>query len=221
MGIQKQQRIRAERIDELAQGISAENYIQKYSYGITILESIVAGYNKNCEKLLGRSLVDTVIYRLKSAESIADKLEKKGYEITLVNAENYLNDLAGIRVVCSFCDDVYRVDEFLRSRKDITICRRKDYILNPKESGYRSIHLIVDMDYPLGSTGEKVRMEVQIRTVAMNYWAKLDHQLCYKCEGKKRRQNVEQIRCELRSYAEEITAIDEKMLALRERIEAI
>lgn len=221
MGIQKQQRIRAERIDELAQGISAENYIQKYSYGITILESIVAGYNKNCEKLLGRSLVDTVIYRLKSAESIADKLEKKGYEISLVNAENYLNDLAGIRVVCSFCDDVYRVDEFLRSRKDMVICKRKDYIMSPKESGYRSIHLIVDMDYPLGKAGETVRIEVQIRTVAMNYWAKLEHQLCYKSEGKRKRQSIEQIRGELRNYAEEIASVDEKMLNLRKRIEAI
>ena len=221
MGNQKQQLIRAERVRELAENISAEQFVQKYSYGITILESMITGYSRKCDQKLGRSIVDTVVYRLKTAESIADKLEKKGYEISLTNAVKQLSDLAGVRVICSFCDDVYRMDEFLCKRKDIVVCRRKDYIQNPKESGYRSIHLIVEMDYPLGVSGEKVRLEVQIRTVAMNYWAKLDHQLCYKSEGKRNRRNIEQIRQELCAYAEEISGIDEKMLNLRKRIEEI
>ncbi|MBQ8199898.1 MAG: GTP pyrophosphokinase [Lachnospiraceae bacterium] len=221
MGNQREQLIRAERVRELAENISTKQFVQKYSYGITILESMITGYGRKCDQRLGRSIVDTVVYRLKTAESIADKLEKKGYEISLTNAVEQLSDLAGIRVICSFCDDVYRMDEFLQQRNDIAICRRKDYIRNPKESGYRSIHLIVEMDYPLGAAGEKVRLEVQIRTVAMNYWAKLDHQLCYKTGGRRSGQSIEQIRRELRTYAEEISGIDEKMLNLRKRIEEI
>nr|MBQ8252824.1 GTP pyrophosphokinase [Lachnospiraceae bacterium] len=221
MRSQRELAIRDERIRELAENISTKQFVQKYSYGITILESMITGYSKSCEQTMGRSLVDSVLYRLKTAESIADKLEKKGYEISFTNAIEQLSDLAGVRVVCSFCDDVYRMDEFLRQRKDVTVYRRKDYIRHPKESGYRSVHLIVDIDYPLGRTGEKVRLEVQIRTVAMNYWAKLDHQLCYKTEDKRNRHGIGQIRQELRSYAEEICDIDKKMLALRKRIEEI
>ncbi len=220
MGKKRTEIIRTERMDELAEIIGKKEYIQKYSYGFTLLEMAIGQFDKECEKNLGRSLIDTVQCRIKSARSIAEKLEKKGHEISYANAVRYLSDLAGVRVVCAFRDDVYAVDHFLRHRPSISVVKRKDYIKHPKDSGYQSIHLIAEMDYPLGSQEEKVRIEVQIRTVAMNYWAKLDHQLCYKTEGKTD-MDIAGIRQELRSYAEEIAQIDERMLALRKRIEAI
>ena len=110
--------------------------------------------------------------------------------------------------------------EYLIEHPQLTIIKTKDYIKKPKASGYQSVHLIVGMPYPYGEENETVRAEIQIRTVAMNYWAKLDHQLCYKQE-KSTPQETEQVRRELLSYAQEIARIDKKMLALRKKIEAM
>lgn len=224
MGKKKEEMLRTERVEELREIIEGKEYIQKYSYGISVVEAIVKKYNRDYKREHGRSIVDTIISRMKDAESIGDKLEQKGYEISYTNALHRLNDLAGIRIVCSFCDDVYRVARHLEDNGELVVLKRKDYIKKPKASGYQSIHLIVEVDYPLGRPGEKVRMEVQIRTVAMNYWAKLDHQLCYKTEKKKKSDTAkeqQEIRQELKIYAEEIAEIDRKMLALRKRIETI
>lgn len=224
MGKKKDEMIRAERIEELRGIIERKEYIQKYSYGISVVEALVKQYNRDYRRENGRILVDTIISRIKKAESIADKLEQKGYEISYTNAVHRLNDLVGIRIICSFCDDVYRVARHLENSPELTIVKYKDYINKPKASGYQSIHLIMEVDYPLGRPGEKVRIEVQIRTVAMNYWAKLEHQLCYKTEKKKKPETDkirQEIRQELRVYAEEIAEIDKKMLAMRKRIESI
>lgn len=210
----------AERLAELSELLGEPSFIQKCSYGMTMLETWVAEYNKRFEQLHGRSAVDSVSSRIKSAESVAGKLERKGYEISYTNAVHRLNDLAGIRVVCSFRDDVYSMADYLMQCPKLKIVKVKDYIKKPKSSGYQSIHLIVDVDYPLGWDGETVRVEIQIRTVAMNYWAKLDHQLCYKA-GEKRSGEIAGIRQELRRYAEEIAKIDQKMLVLRKKIEAL
>lgn len=220
MGKKKEDFIRNERIAELAECFAEPAFIQKQSYGISVLETIMKQYNKKQELMQGRRIIDTITSRVKSPESVAGKLERKGYEISYTNAVHRLNDLAGVRVVCTFRDDVYLIEEYLEQRNDITVIKSKDYIKKPKASGYQSIHLIVDVDYPLGIVAEKVRVEVQIRTVAMNYWAKLDHQLCYK-QVKEENQETEDIRRELKSYADEIARIDKKMLGLRKRIEAI
>ena len=143
------------------------------------------------------------------------------------SAGNKLNDLAGIRVVCSFQDDVYRMAGRLQKNKNFILVKTKDYIRKPKASGYQSIHIIVDV--PLAVTeenvtkeinleeSEKVRVEIQLRTVAMNFWAKLDHQLCYKKDTK----GAEKIGKALKAYSEEIARIDKKMLKLRKKIEEI
>ena len=167
-----------------------------------------------------RNPISFIKTRIKKPESIYRKLQKLGYDFTAENIQEQLNDVAGVRVVCAFIDDIYTVANLIAGQDDIKVIKIKDYIKKPKASGYQSVHLIVDMPYPYGEENETVRAEIQIRTVAMNYWAKLDHQLCYKQE-KSTPQETEQVRRELLSYAQEIARIDKKMLALRKRIEAM
>ncbi|MBQ8527411.1 MAG: GTP pyrophosphokinase [Lachnospiraceae bacterium] len=182
--------VREKQVEELAEVIRGKKHMQKYSYGIETVKSLLEKYVHECEKGIGRNPVEKVFFRIKSVDSIADKLEKKGYEISYENAICYLGDLAGIRVVCSCCDDVYRVDEFLCRNKDVTVLKRKDYIRSPKANGYQSIHLIIELDYPTpgdtGFAGEKARVEVQIRTTAMHCWAEMDHRTCYKYKAEKK-----------------------------------
>ncbi len=141
----------------------------KYMRGILGVKEIVDGYGAQYGK---EQVID---FRIKSAESIACKLKKKGYAATFENAERYLNDLAGIRVVCSCEEEVYKLCHYLCERKDIEVVGRKDYIKEPKESGYQSLHLIVKL-----KGCQKVRVEIQIRTGEMHCWAEMDHRLCYK-----------------------------------------
>ena len=169
--------------------------------------------NARLSRKCNRQIMDNITWRIKTPESIVKKLKRKGQEISLDCAKNVLNDLAGIRVICSFQDDVYRMAKAIRKMPGFHLVKEKNYIAHPKDSGYRSIHLIGNVPVE----GENVRVEIQIRSVAMNYWAILDHQLCYKNEKKE----VEKIRKELRSYAIAIAKIDKKFLKLRKRIEKL
>lgn len=120
--------------------------------------------------------------RVKSVQSILDKMKRKGYDFS---SEDFtkLNDIAGIRVICNYTDDIYRVRDMLLQQNDIELVREKDYIKNPKESGYRSLHLVVIVPVFLSDRVEKVPVEVQIRTIAMDTWASLEHELKYKRNG--------------------------------------
>lgn len=218
MGKSKNAKQNREGLVELTKAFAEPEYIRKQSYAIATVESLIRQYEQR--KGAKHKVIDSVSERIKTAASAAEKLERKGYEISYEQAVQRLNDLAGVRIVCSFRDEVYQVAEYLIEHPQLTIIKTKDYIKKPKASGYQSVHLIVDMPYPYGEENETVRAEIQIRTVAMNYWAKLDHQLCYKQE-KSTPQETEQVRRELLSYAQEIARIDKKMLALRKRIEAM
>ncbi len=168
-----------EQTEKLAEAINKEEYVYRYMCGVRRLKGMIDQFNNECKRQSGRSPVSMVFYRMKSAESIAGKLKKKGYEITAENAEKYLNDLAGVRVVCASGEDVYLVDEFLRAQKELRIVKRKDYIKKPKASGYQSIHLIAEL-----MTTESIRLEIQIRTMEMHFWAEEDHHLFYKADEK-------------------------------------
>lgn len=161
----------------------------------------------------GHPVMDNLIWRVKSPESIVKKLRRKGKEVSYESALLELSDLAGIRVVCFFQDDVYRMAKAIRKIPGIHIVKEKNYIAHPKDSGYRSIHIILEMLH----NEDKIRVEIQIRSVAMNYWAILDHQLSYKNEKK----GMEKLRKELKSYAIAIAKIDKKFLKLRKRIEKL
>lgn len=121
--------------------------------------------------------------RLKTPRSIFNKLSKRGFPMTMESIHDNLTDIAGIRVICNYIDDAYRIAELLCAHNDIEVVERKDYIARPKPSGYRSLHLIVNVSVYMSEGSVKVPAEIQIRTIAMDYWATLEHRLKYKNEG--------------------------------------
>ncbi|MGN0372345.1 MAG: GTP pyrophosphokinase family protein [Enterocloster sp.] len=164
-----------------------------------------------------RNPIEMIKSRLKKPMSIVEKLQRRGYEISLDSMLNNLDDVAGIRIICSFVDDIYEVAEMLVRQDDIKVIAVKDYIKNPKPNGYRSYHMIIEIPVFFSESKQPMRVEVQIRTIAMDFWASLDHQLKYK----KTFADVDgTISEELKQCADVIAQTDEKMLAIRRRIEA-
>ncbi|MBR5597641.1 MAG: GTP pyrophosphokinase family protein [Lachnospiraceae bacterium] len=158
--------------------------------------------------------IEHIKSRIKSSESIVKKLKKNGYESTIENMVEYVNDIAGIRVICSFSSDIYRIAKMISSQNDIKVLAIKDYIKNPKPSGYKSYHMLITVPIYLSDRIVHAKVEVQIRTVAMDFWASLEHKINYKFEG-----NVpEYIKEELVECANMISVVDEKMLNLNEQI---
>ena len=127
-----------------------------------------------------RNPIDSIRTRIKSPASIFDKLQRKGFEISIQSIVTNLNDVAGVRVVCPFISDIYAVANMLVSQDDVEVMEVKDYIKNPKPNGYRSLHYVVIIPIFLSSGKEYMKVEVQIRTIAMNFWASLEHQMHYK-----------------------------------------
>lgn len=158
--------------------------------------------------------IEHVKSRIKSAESIVSKLKKEGHEATIENMVKYVNDIAGIRIICSFSSDIYRIAEMLARQNDIRIETCKDYIKEPKPSGYKSYHLIVSV--PIFTSDDVIytKVEIQIRTVAMDFWATLEHKMYYKMEG----EVPDNLSQELRECAEIVSMLDDKMLSLNEEI---
>lgn len=149
--------------------------------------------------------------------SIAAKLKRLGKSLTIESISESLNDVAGIRVICSFIDDIYRVADMLAQQDDITVVAVKDYIRKPKLNGYRSYHMIVEVPVFFSDGKKLTRVEIQLRTVAMDFWASLEHTMKYKKESADR----PEIAAELKSCAEVIAATDARMQNLRLRIEAL
>ena len=162
-----------------------------------------------------RNPFESIECRLKSVPSIIEKLNRKGLELSAESIEKNLNDVAGIRVICSFPEDIYILAEELCTQDDIRLIACKDYIKNPKPNGYRSLHLIVEIPIFLMPEKKFMRVEVQFRTIAMDFWASLEHKLKYKKDVK---QDVEQISEELRECAEEISRLDMKMQNIHRKI---
>lgn len=162
-----------------------------------------------------RNPFETIKTRIKKPMSIINKLKKDGIEVTLENIEKHLNDVAGIRVICSFPDDIYKLADYLEAQDDIRVITRKDYIAKPKSNGYRSLHLIVEVPIFLTTEKKNMRVEVQFRTIAMDFWASLEHKLKYKRELT----DAENISNELYYCAELINQLDCRMQQIREKIE--
>ena len=161
--------------------------------------------------------IEHIKSRIKSSESIVKKLKKYGYESTIENMIEYVNDIAGIRVICSFTSDIYKIAHILSNQNDIKVLTIKDYISNPKPSGYKSYHMLIAVPIYLSDRIVHAKVEVQIRTVAMDFWATLEHKINYKFEG-----NVPQdIKDELVESSRLISDLDAKMLRLNEQIQDI
>ena len=155
----------------------------------------------------GRSPIHHIETRLKSTASILAKLQKRGCEVTLDSAKQNINDLAGVRVVCGYIDDVYAVAEMLLRQSDVRLVKRQDYIQAPNFNGYRSLHLVIETPVYLSEKKELVHVEVQIRTIAMNFWATLEHDLKYKTDSVVSAELAQQ----LKDCAETIASTDPQM----------
>ena len=162
-----------------------------------------------------RNPINGMKSRLKKISSIVEKLERKGLPMTTESIEEHLNDIAGIRVVCAFPDDVYMLADAFLAQDDITLIKKKDYIANPKENGYRSLHLIVEVPIYLAHEKRMMKAEIQLRTIAMDSWASLEHQLRYKKDF----EFTEQMANELQRCAELSAELDMRMDALRELVQ--
>ena len=173
--------------------------------------------NDEFSVLYARNPIHHIESRVKTPESIAAKLMKKGLPVSIETAREHVNDIAGVRVVCSYIDDVYRVAEMLERQKDIEIVKRQDYIKTPNYNGYRSLHLDIRVPVYLSDRTEYVVAEIQIRTIAMDFWASLDHQLKYKKQLDA--QEAAEIGAELKKCADVIAETDCKMLSIRQKIE--
>ncbi len=158
--------------------------------------------------------IEYIKSRIKTPESIVRKLKRYGYESTIENMVNYINDIAGIRIVCSFTSDIYKLAEMIGKQNDLTVISVKDYIRNPKESGYKSYHMLLTVPIFLSDRVIDTKVEIQIRTIAMDFWASLEHKIYYKFEGNA----PDYISQELRECADIVSKLDAKMLQLNEAI---
>lgn len=189
----------------------------KYECAIRILLAKLEVIHAELSMELERPVITGTSGRIKTWESIEKKTAKKGYEKPDAKALEAICDIAGVRAICVYMDDVYRVAEALKGHQDLKIVRVKDYLKSPKNSGYRSLHLIVEVPVYFRGDMEAVEAEVQLRTSAMDFWACLDHQLRYK-RGKKEAKLIGQ---ELKEYSGVVADLDRKMVELRDRIAAI
>ena len=164
-----------------------------------------------------RNPIEMIKSRVKKPMRIVEKLRRRGLEVSLESMAKNLDDVAGVRIICSFLDDIYEVAEMLVRQDDVNVIAVKDYIKNPKPNGYRSYHMIIEVPVFFSDSKKFMRVEVQIRTIAMDFWASLDHQLKYK---KAVIDDDGTISHELKECADVIADTDEKMLRIRKRIEA-
>ena len=183
-----------------------------------VIEEIVARLNviRKYRKVHNdRDPIQYILSRVKSEKSMKEKLERKGLEISLENALNKIYDAAGIRIICAYINDVYTVLDMLKQFKDLKIIHEKDYIKNPKENGYRSYHIVFEVPLDIGGELHPVNVEIQIRTIAMDFWSNLEHQMKYKKDIK----NQAMIVSELKNCADEIASTDIKMQAIKNMID--
>ena len=178
-----------------------------YKCAIMEIETKFNVLNEEFSLRYDRNPISSIKSRLKSIVSIKDKLDRRNLPFTLPSIEENLNDVAGIRVICSFPEDVYMLADALLKQDDITLISRKDYIANPKGNGYRSLHLIVTVPIFLAHEKRIMKVEIQLRTIAMDFWASLEHQLRYKSNH----ETTQQLRRRLQHCAEASAALDREM----------
>ncbi len=159
--------------------------------------------------------IEHIKTRIKTPESIVKKLKRYGYETSVENMVKYINDIAGVRLICSFTSDIYRLASMIGNQSDLKVLSIKDYIKSPKDSGYKSFHMLVSVPVFLSDSVVQTKVEIQIRTIAMDFWASLEHKIYYKFEG----HAPAYISEDLKSCAEMVSQLDDRMLSLNEAIQ--
>ena len=188
-----------------------------YSAALRQIETKMEILNNEFQHVHQYNPIEHIKARIKTPESIVKKLKRNGYESTIDNMVKYINDIAGIRIICSFTSDIYRIADMIAEQRDIKVIAVKDYITFPKASGYKSYHMIVTVPVYLSDRTVDTTVEIQIRTVAMDFWASLEHKIHYKFEG----DAPEHIKSELVECAKMVSDLDARMLSQNEEILAI
>lgn len=192
-------------------------FMMVYKFALDEMETKVEILKEEFQTLHDYSPIEHTKSRLKSPESIMKKMIRKNYDLSFAGIRNNIKDVAGLRITCSFISDIYRIQEMLQKQDDLVILEVKDYIKNPKPNGYMSLHLLLQVPVFLSDGVEHVCVEVQIRTIAMDFWASLEHKIFYKYN-----QSVpERLTQELKAAADSANALDLQMERLNDEIQEI
>lgn len=193
--------------------LAIEELYSYYECAIMEVETKFNVLNKQFSRFYDRNPIESVSSRLKSPRSLIRKIKRYGIDLNIPAIEEGINDIAGVRVICSFVEDIYEIERCFLKQDDIKLLQVKDYIENPKESGYRSLHLIVEVPIFLKDEKKMVRVEVQMRTIAMDFWASLEHKIRYKKNISD--EELEKISGELKQCADISHQLDLRMQAIR------
>ena len=213
--LKRQNKIIEIQAEKLKEGEALTRLMMEYRFAIMEVETRLRVLNEEFSHKYNRNPFESIKSRLKSPESIHDKLRKKGYPVTVENIRRHLADVAGLRVICSFPDDIYRLADLFTRQDDILLLKKKDYIKKPKSNGYRSLHLILSVPIYLSNEKKYMKTEIQFRTIAMDFWASLEHKLKYKRDM----DNAEEIVAQLKNCADSIEMLDYQMQELRDKID--
>ncbi len=200
------------------QGNDVDNWTELmliYNAALKQIETKIEILNEEFQHVHSYNPIEHIKSRVKTPESIVKKLKRQGREVNLTNMVEYVNDIAGIRVICSFTSDIYTIAEIIGKQKDVKVISIKDYLVNPKPSGYQSYHMIVSTPVYLSDRTVDAKVEIQIRTVAQDFWASLEHKMNYKFEGNA----PAHMKKELVECAEIVAKLDETMLQLNEEVQ--
>lgn len=193
---------------------SWEEIILVYNSALKQINTKIEVLNDEFQHVHRYNPIEHIKSRVKTPESIVKKLKRHGLESTIENMVKYVNDIAGVRIICSFSSDIHRIADMIADQSDIKVIRVKDFTQTPKPSGYRSYHMVVTVPVYLSDRIVDTKVEIQIRTVAMDFWASLEHKIQYKFEG----EAPSHINEELMECAQMVNELDEKMLSLNEEI---
>ncbi len=191
-----------------------KNWLLVYKFALDEVNTKLEILNEEFQFIHNYNPIEHMKSRLKSPESIISKLRRKQLDVTMENAREHIRDIAGIRIICSFTTDIYKIIDLLSRQSDVQVLKVKDYIQNPKPNGYRSAHMIILIPVFLTDRVEQVPVEIQIRTVAMDFWASLEHKIYYKFES----EVPQSITDQLKDSAELIDLLDKRMLAINEEV---
>lgn len=208
-----------ERIREIMAALETQQYRELMTYyrcAMMEMETKLNVLNEEFSMVHDRNPIESVKSRLKSPESIAGKLEHRNLEPTIENLENEITDIAGVRVICSYASDIYMLADALLAQDDVRLIIRKDYIAKPKSNGYRSLHLIVETPIFLYNQKKLMKVEIQLRTLSMDWWASLEHKISYKKDLTP--ETLQLISTDLLNCAEMASRLDARMEAISRKI---
>jgi len=192
-------------------------FMMTYKFGLDEMNTKLNILQEEFQHFHDYNPIEHIKSRLKSPESILKKIIRKNHEMTLESIQENIHDIVGIRIVCSFISDIYRISDMIQQQKDITLVAKKDYIENPKPNGYKSLHLILSIPVFMSDREEKVNVEIQIRTVAMDFWASLEHKIYYKYN----KSIPEHLTMELTEAATIANELDRKMERLHNKVNVL